>query len=362
MTTESVLPGAALAASLAERLLHWHRAHGRHDLPWQQAISPYRVWVSEIMLQQTQVATVIPYFERFMQRFPNIQSLASAPEDDVLHHWAGLGYYARARNLQRAAQTVCERHGGELPDDPAALESLPGIGRSTAGAILAIAHGRHATILDGNVKRVLSRLFAIDGDPAQAATQQRLWSIADRLTPARDTGTYTQAIMDLGATLCTRGRPDCAHCPWQTDCAAYAQGEAGEFPRPRRRKPLPVRSCQMLVITNGAGELLLERRPPQGIWGGLWSFPELATGMDPVEGCRRIIATDALEHSPGTPFRHTFSHFHLDAIPVFCRIGSDDRVLEDGRLTWYKPGERALGLAAPVRRLIESMPVTPAKE
>jgi A/G-specific adenine glycosylase len=362
-TTEPALPSPARAASLARRLLDWHRTHGRHDLPWQIGISPYRVWVSEIMLQQTQVATVIPYFERFMQRFPDLQSLAQAPEDDVLHHWTGLGYYARARNLQKAARQVWLNHGGELPHTLDALVALPGIGRSTAAAILSIAGGQRAAILDGNVRRVLSRLFAVVGDPAQSATANTLWALAERLTPAKNTGSYTQAIMDLGATLCTRGKPDCACCPWAADCRALAQGKPGDYPAPRRRREIPVRGCQMLVISNEVGELLLERRPPSGIWGGLWSFPELAPDDDPADACLRIAGQLPRKQHNGTVFRHTFSHFHLDAMPVYLQVrGAAGGVLAGDRIAWYKPGERALGLAAPVKRLIDSLATTPIDE
>jgi A/G-specific adenine glycosylase len=353
-TTEHDLPAPARSAAIARRLLAWHRAHGRHDLPWQQGITPYRVWVSEIMLQQTQVATVIPYFERFVQRFPDSRALAGAPEDEVLHHWTGLGYYARARNLQRAARVICERHGGELPDSLEELAALPGIGRSTAGAILAIAHGQRATILDGNVKRVLARLFAVDGDPAQAATQRRLWTLAERVTPTRDAGIYAQAIMDLGATLCTRGKPDCTRCPLAADCRAHARGETTRFPAARRRREIPVRSCQLLVIANEAGELLLEKRPSPGIWGGLWSFPELPADADATQACLELTGCEPADIRPGDVFHHTFSHFHLDALPVFLRVADPQPgVLEGARRAWYKPGTRALGLAAPVKRLIE---------
>ncbi|MCG3171804.1 MAG: Adenine DNA glycosylase [Pseudomonadales bacterium] len=348
------------AARFAARLLAWHATHGRHDLPWQRDPDAYRVWVSEIMLQQTQVATVIPYFERFMRRFPTLRALADAPEDEVLHHWTGLGYYARARNLQRAARMVRDGAGAELPRDPAALAALPGIGRSTAGAICAIAWGMRTPILDGNVKRVLARQFAIDGDPAQAATERRLWELAERLTPQEDCGAYTQAIMDLGATLCTRTRPACALCPLAESCRARALGDPARFPARRRRRVLPERQCQLLVIRDADGAVLLEKRPPSGIWGGLWSFPEIPAHEDAALACDRIVRVAPLGARRGNAFRHTFSHFHLEATPVFLEVPAvPAHVLADDRLIWYKPGGGNLGFAAPVKRLLDALHEAP---
>jgi A/G-specific adenine glycosylase len=308
------------------------------------------------MLQQTQVNTVIPYFDRFMARFPDVQTLADAPEDDVLHHWTGLGYYARARNLHRAARKVCEAHGGVFPRTHDALCELPGIGKSTAGAILSIACGERAPILDGTVKRVLTRLCAIAGDTSRGSTLERLWTLADALTPAERCADYTQAIMDLGATLCTRSRPACALCPLAEACVARAEGTPTLYPSRKQSRRLPERRCQMLVVRNPAGEFLLEKRPATGIWGGLWSFPEIDHGADPATACDRITgeAPGSLRH--GTVFRHTFSHFHLDVSPVHIRVpGLGRHVLEDQRLAWYKPGQRALGLAAPVKKLIDAL-------
>jgi A/G-specific adenine glycosylase len=341
---------------IAPRLLAWFDRHGRHDLPWQNAITPYRVWVSEIMLQQTQVATVIPYFERFMARFPTLRALADASEDEVLHHWTGLGYYARARNLQRAARLVCEHHGGEFPRERQAIEALPGIGRSTASAILAIACGQRAAILDGNVKRVLGRLHAIEGDPSQAQILARYWAIAEALTPEARCADYTQAIMDLGATLCTRSRPACAICPLAEDCRARAEGDPTRYPSRKQRRGTPVRTSRMLVIRNGRGEFLLQKRPPAGIWGGLWSFPQIEMEEDPAGACEALVAENPRRLQAGPPFRHTFSHFHLDLSPVHIEVGGDDAaVLEAQKLAWYKPGTRELGLAAPVKRLIDAL-------
>lgn len=350
-------PSAAMAEDgIATRLLAWFDQHGRHDLPWQRDITPYRVWVSEIMLQQTQVNTVIPYFERFMSRFPRVQDLADAAEDEVLHHWTGLGYYARARNLHRAARKVRDEHAGVFPATLDALRALPGIGRSTAGAILSIACGVRAPILDGNVKRVLTRLRAIDGDTSRGATQETLWALADLLTPSERFADYTQAIMDLGATLCTRSKPACALCPLADACVARAEGTPTRYPSRKRARALPVRHCRMLVIRNPAGEFLLEKRPASGIWGGLWSFPEIDTASDARAACDRIAGEAPVSLEQGTGFRHTFSHFHLDATPLHIRVaGLGRHVLEDQRLAWYKPGKRELGLAAPVKKLIDAL-------
>ena len=270
----------------AERLLAWFADHGRHDLPWQRDPSPYGVWVSEIMLQQTQVATVIPYYERFMARFPDLAALAEAPLDEVLAHWSGLGYYARARNLHRAARQAMAEHGGRLPETIDALQALPGIGRSTAGAILSLALGQRHPILDGNVKRVLARHAAVAGWPGKAAVQRTLWELAEARTPRRRVADYNQAMMDLGATLCTRARPACERCPVAADCRAREQGLQTDYPGPRPRRELPERQVQMLLVRDPQGRVLLERRPPQGVWGGLWCLPELATEADPLARCR----------------------------------------------------------------------------
>ncbi|NBB92056.1 MAG: A/G-specific adenine glycosylase, partial [Gammaproteobacteria bacterium] len=258
----------------AQRLLAWWEQHGRHDLPWQQERSPYRVWVAEIMLQQTQVGTVIPYFERFMGRFPDLPSLAHAPIDDVLAHWSGLGYYARARNLHAAAVRCLEEHGGDLPPDAESLERLPGIGRSTANAIVAQAQDRRAPILDGNVKRVLARHAGVEGWPGRSAVLRSLWQEAEALTPQDRARDYTQAIMDLGATLCTPRRPACERCPVDEDCFARRADRVEELPAPKPKRSRPLRDATLVIIENDRGELLLQRRPPSGIWGGLWSLPE----------------------------------------------------------------------------------------
>ncbi|MBN7798750.1 A/G-specific adenine glycosylase [Parahaliea mediterranea] len=343
--------------AFATRLLAWFDQHGRHDLPWQRDINPYRVWVSEIMLQQTQVGTVIPYFERFMAAFPTVQALAAAPIDDVLHLWTGLGYYARARNLHKAAIAVCADHRGEFPDTVDALAELPGIGRSTAGAIVSIAHRRRAVILDGNVKRVLARHGAVAGWPGKTPVQRELWALAERLTPDKRCADYTQAIMDLGATLCTRSKPDCGACPVAGDCRAREQGRQAEFPGKKPRKPLPVRDTVMLLALAPSGEVFLEQRPAPGIWGGLWCFPELENTADVTAACadRWGLAPAAIE--PRAAFRHTFSHYHLDITPVLARLpATPGAVMASDQQLWYNRAQPArVGLAAPVARLLAAL-------
>ncbi|HET8551115.1 MAG TPA: A/G-specific adenine glycosylase, partial [Gammaproteobacteria bacterium] len=277
MAADARQMSAAVEHDFAPRLLAWFASHGRHALPWQREPTPYRVWVSEIMLQQTQVATVIPYFKRFMARFPDLATLAAAPLDDVLALWSGLGYYARARNLHRAAQSAVAEYGGELPASLDELMAFPGIGRSTAGAILSLSRGQRHPILDGNVKRVLARFHAIAGWPGDKRVADRLWEFAESHTPVADCAAYTQAIMDFGATVCTRRNPACDICPMSANCEAYALGRQHDFPAPRARRGYPERNVRVLVI-EAEGAVLLEKRPPTGIWGGLWSLPELPEG------------------------------------------------------------------------------------
>ncbi len=343
--------------SFAGRVLTWFDQHGRKDLPWQHDTSPYRVWVSEIMLQQTQVRTVMPYFARFMQRFPDVQALAAAPIDEVLHLWTGLGYYARARNLHRAAQQVCSEHAGDFPRDLEGLQSLPGIGRSTAGAILAIAFAQRASILDGNVKRVLARYHAVAGWPGETTVHRQLWDFAEQHTPRQRVADYTQAMMDLGATLCTRSRPRCADCPLQGSCSAHAQGREGEFPGKKPRKVLPVRSTVFLILRDRQGHVLLQQRPASGIWGGLWCFPELDSVEAAAPWCRDRLGREPSATLPGSPFRHTFSHYHLDIQPLHVQLAiQPEAVMEASDQLWYnvqKPLE--IGLAAPVARLLASL-------
>ena len=339
----------------AGRMLDWFRRHGRHDLPWQRQPSPYRVWVSEIMLQQTQVATVIPYFERFMQRFPEVEALALAHEDEVLHHWSGLGYYARARNLHRAARAIIERHDGRFPEDIALLQKLPGIGRSTAGAILSLALEQRQPILDGNVKRVLARHAAVSGWPGRAPVQRALWQLAEQRTPEQQVRDYNQAMMDLGATVCTRSKPRCEHCPVAADCEARRLGRQADFPGRRERKPLPVRAVQMLLLRDPDGRILLQQRPAQGVWGGLWSLPELDPAADPLAWCEQQGLQVVGDARLLPPRRHTFSHFHLDIQPQEIPLASPGCRLADGdRMAWYNPRQPdPLGLAAPISRLLQ---------
>ncbi|HYQ72092.1 MAG TPA: A/G-specific adenine glycosylase [Gammaproteobacteria bacterium] len=346
-------------ADFSGRVLAWHARSGRKDLPWQREPTPYRVWVSEIMLQQTQVATVIPFYHRFMTRFPDVRMLAAASPDQVLHHWSGLGYYARARNLHAAAQQIVTRYDGNFPQTFEAVVELPGVGRSTAGAILALACGQRHPILDGNVKRVLARYHAIAGWPGQAAVLEVLWSLAEACTPATRVEVYTQAIMDLGATVCTRGRPDCTDCPLAADCRARISGRQSDYPAPRPKKALPVRQVTMLLLCRGKGhdEVLLEKRPPSGVWGGLWSFPELADTPD---------AEAAWQQASGIRFRrieawpvvqHTFTHFRLEITPLLAAVRSEaGHVMEGPDRVWYNTsGSTERGLAAPVKKLLQKV-------
>lgn len=339
----------------ARRLLAWYDRHGRHDLPWQQQPTPYRVWVSEVMLQQTQVATVIPYFERFMKSFPNVEALANASLDEVLAHWSGLGYYSRARNLHRAAQLVRDEYNGEFPQQLEAVMALPGIGRSTAGAILALACEQHQTILDGNVKRVLSRFHAIEGWPGKREVEQRLWQLAETLTPKKRTADYTQAIMDLGATLCTRSKPRCEACPVSSECLAHTEGRITEFPGKKARKALPIKTVLMPIVVNARGEVLLQKRPPVGIWGGLWSLPECvdeAALSHWYQG--KGIAQDGAQVLE--PIRHTFTHFHLLIQPYYSELKQGQCVADSGLDEWHTFTQLAeLGLPTPVRRILESL-------
>jgi A/G-specific adenine glycosylase len=347
----------AVAQAFAPRVLAWFARHGRKDLPWQRPRDPYRVWVSEIMLQQTQVKTVIPYFERFMARFPDLESLAGAGLDEVLHHWSGLGYYARARNLHRCAQVLLSRHRGRFPATQEALESLPGIGRSTAGAIRSLALGQSAAILDGNVKRVLARFFAVAGWPGEAAVQRRMWSLSEALTPAARCAAYNQAMMDLGSMICTRARPNCEHCPLALDCRALALGDAGAYPQAKPKKTLPSKAARMLILADREGRVLLQRRPPSGIWGGLWSLPECPPKTAVARWCRDQIGVEIGPQQRLPTRRHSFSHFHLEIRPIRARVKRPGRRLMDsGEWVWYnlnEPDNR--GLAAPIARILREL-------
>lgn len=338
------------AEAFGLRVLEWFERHGRKDLPWQQERTPYRVWISEIMLQQTQAATVVPYFRRFLARFPDIRSLAAAELDEVMALWAGLGYYARARHLHRTARSLQERHAGEFPADLELLTKLPGIGRSTAGAILSLGMGLRAPILDGNVKRVLCRYAGLRGWPGEARIQRELWRLSEVYTPADRVAEHNQAMMDLGATVCTRYQPACGQCPLQSGCTCFRLDLAASVPAPKPRPSLPVRRCWMLVLETAEGEVYLERRPPAGIWGGLRSVPEFAGEQALRNWCiERRIDTSRLERLPER--RHTFTHFHLDFVPIRIRTEPAAAVAEDGGHGWFRP-ETAGGLPTPIRRLL----------
>jgi A/G-specific adenine glycosylase len=345
----AVTPGPAFA----DQLLAWFDEHGRHDLPWQRDATPYHVWLSEIMLQQTQVATVIPYYKRFTQRFPRVEDLAAAQPDEVLHLWSGLGYYARARNLHRAAQQVVDAHGGVFPADLEALQALPGVGRSTAGAILSSALGGRAPILDGNVKRVLARYHTVDGWPGTSAVLGRLWALAEAHTPQRRVADYTQAIMDLGATLCTRRRPACERCPVADGCLARREGQPEAYPGRRPARDKPTRETVFAIVCSPGGGVFLERRPPTGIWGGLWCFPEADTTEQAVALCHARLGAGPVRRQELPRLRHSFSHYHLDILPLLlCLDAHPAAVCEDGALCSWPAGELPpVGLAAPVARL-----------
>ena len=335
--------------AFADRLVAWQKAAGRHGLPWQDTRDPYRVWLSEIMLQQTQVATVIPYYARFLAAFPDVLTLAAAPVEAVVALWAGLGYYARARNLHRCAREVVAVHGAVFPDSPALLAGLPGIGRSTAAAIAVFAYGRRAAILDGNVKRVLCRHAAIEGFPGQPAVDRELWQLAEALLPAGDVEAYTQGLMDLGATVCTRARPDCAACPLAADCAARVADRQGKLPAARPRPALPERRTAFVLISDGE-RLLFERRPPHGLWGGLLVPPE-----GEPEAVLARLGLAARERRELAPLRHAFTHFRLTLRPVLCHVAPAPVAGEPG-LVWIPLAEAAdAGVPAPIAKLIRQV-------
>jgi A/G-specific adenine glycosylase len=347
-------------AGIAPRLVAWHAQRGRHDLPWQrhpsQESAPYRVWVSEIMLQQTQVSTVIPYFERFMQRFPDVRSLADAPADEVLHLWTGLGYYARARNLQRAAQKIRDAHHGEFPATLDEVMELPGIGRSTAGAILALSRGARHAILDGNVKRVLARHAAIEGAIDDAATLAALWALAEEHTPHVDVATYTQAIMDLGATVCTRASPGCTACPLADDCRARIEQRTAELPAKKRARAARKSKHAVMLVARRAGAVLLVRRPPSGIWGGLWCLPEFSGREAAALYAQRELSSATLGNAPLPDIEHRFTHFDLVITPLVADCHGAAGVAEPDAL-WYDPRNPArVGLPAPIKTLLGSLP------
>jgi A/G-specific adenine glycosylase len=340
--------------SFAARIVAWQAARGRRELPCQGTRDPYRVWLSEVMLQQTQVATVIPYYARFCDRFPDVTALAAAPLADVLSLWAGLGYYARARNLHACARLVVENFGGSFPLDARALARLPGIGRSTAAAIAAFCTGAREPILDGNVKRVLARYFAVSGFPGEPAVEKRLWSLADACTPQRRVGEYTQAIMDLGATVCTRSRPACLLCPLAARCVARAQGLEDKLPAPRPRTRRPQREAWVVVARRGQHQVLLERRPPSGVWGGLWGLPEFPTRAHAEQWCSEHLSGAATAAS-GESLRHAFSHFDYELKPLVVRCAGKAPALRgDDRYRWYDVAAPAeVGVPKPIATLLQ---------
>lgn len=343
-------------SDFSSKLVAWHAQYGRHDLPWQKTRDPYRVWVSEIMLQQTQVDAVIPYFARFLARFPDVAALAQAPQDDVLALWAGLGYYARARNLHKAARIVWHEQGGTFPNTASALSQLPGIGRSTGAAIASFCFAEAVPILDGNVKRVLCRRFGIEGFPGERTVEQRLWSLAESLQPHGDENAiriYPQAQMDLGATVCTRTRPRCLHCPVQEDCVARLTGREQQLPVPRPRKEIPLRESNVLLVRT-RDAVLLEQRPASGIWGGLYSLPEMAAGESAEQAALRYLGI-ALQGFVAQPaVRHSFTHFRLDICPWQLKIPDAPLRTNSPGLLWATLSRLdELGLPAPVRRLLD---------
>jgi A/G-specific adenine glycosylase len=346
-------------AQFTARLLAWFAVHGRHNLPWQQNPTPYRVWVSEVMLQQTQVATVIPYYERFMARFPEVQSLAEAPLDEVLHLWTGLGYYARARNLRACAQALVAQHGGEFPHDIEAVMALPGIGRSTAGAILALSRGQRQPILDGNVKRVLARVFGMGGDPGSAEVVARLWAESEACTPALNVGAYTQAIMDLGATVCARSNPACTVCPMSDGCVAALEGRQEELPGKKVRRARGSREATLLIAqtgSDGSVAVLVERRPALGLWGGLWSPPQFESEFAALDWVRREIGEPESRRETLAPIHHAFTHFDLCLNPLRVRCKAGDAVPDGEDRIWYRlEAPPRVGLPQPIRQLFERL-------
>ncbi|RMA80270.1 A/G-specific adenine glycosylase [Umboniibacter marinipuniceus] len=350
MTTE-ISPDQA--TSFYKSVLSWYDEVGRKDLPWQQSKTAYRVWLSEIMLQQTQVKTVIPYYLKFLDEFPTVSELAAAPIDHVLHLWSGLGYYARARNLHRCAQIVCLEHQGAFPIGVEALSELPGIGRSTAGAIASIAQGQHAAILDGNVKRVLCRVFAVEGHPSIRATEKLLWTLAEATTPASRCADYTQAIMDLGATTCSRSKPDCERCPVKTHCIAKQQQTQTNYPNKKVKKVTPTRVSYPLLLQRPDGSVWLEKRPPTGIWGGLHCFPEVADPSE-LESYSALILQPPNAKELST-IEHAFSHFKLHMKPLLVSISDASHVAETSGV-WYHPAFPAqVGIARPVERILSML-------
>ena len=342
-------------SEFSSRLIAWQKVYGRHDLPWQNTTDPYAIWVSEIMLQQTQVTAVIGYYAKFMQRFPDIATLANATQEEVLQHWSGLGYYSRARNLHKAAITIMDIHGGEFPQDFDTIQTLSGIGRSTAAAIASFAFNQIQTILDGNVKRVLARHFLVEGWPSHPKIEKELWARAENLLPEAQMIAYTQGLMDLGATLCTRSKPKCADCPLLDSCAAYKQQRVHQLPTPKPRKAIPEKNTTMLILMRG-DEVMLEKRPPTGIWGGLWSFPETDTSenLPELAYSRFGISTQLTQSLP--QLSHAFTHFKLHIQPQQLTVLSNNSQVNEAGYLWLNIDD-AIGAAipTPVRKILQTL-------
>ena len=340
--------------AFAARLIRWQKHSGRRDLPWQNTRDAYRIWLSEIMLQQTQVATVIPYYQRFLAAFPDVRALAAAPLGEVLEHWSGLGYYRRAHLLHRAAQDVVALHGGAFPRDAPGLMTLPGIGRSTAAAIAAFAYGERGAILDGNVKRVLARHEGVDGFPGHAPVERALWLRAETLLPDDDIDIYTQALMDLGATVCLRTKPRCDACPVADDCVALREARIAELPAPRPKKALPHRAISVLLLER-RGEVLLERRPATGIWAGLWSLPEADTDIDVVQHCQHRFGADVVAGAPMSDIEHAFTHYSLTLTPRPCAVRHWPKRAEEPGWLWLPLDDvGGAALPAPIKKLLRA--------
>jgi len=342
----------------SDQLLNWFDRFGRKDLPWQENKTPYRVWVSEIMLQQTQVSSVIEYYQRFMARFPTLESLALADEDNVLELWAGLGYYARARNLHKTAKIIQSTLQGSFPNTLESIIELPGIGRSTAGAILSIAFKERATILDGNVKRVLCRIQAITSWPGERSTENKLWEIAEQLTPNSRVDDYTQAIMDLGATLCTRSKPDCDRCPMNKNCQAFQSDIQTSLPKSKPKKVIPLRHTRIILVESDDQHILLEKRPPTGIWGGLYSLPEFETDKpldDIIQHYSAHFDCTLSTQIEEKPFKHTFSHFKLELQPVLLQTPKRQNIVNDNdRFKWVTKDQlKQLGIPTPISKFLK---------
>jgi A/G-specific adenine glycosylase len=340
----------------AARLLDWHKKHGRHDLPWQHPRTPYRVWVSEIMLQQTQVSTVIDYFQAFERQFPTLESLAKAPSERVMQAWAGLGYYSRARNLHQSARICLTENAGQLPDTLEGLMALPGIGRSTAGAILSQAHGKAFAIMDGNVKRVLARFHAVSGDPSSGLVLKQLWQLAESHLPNEHLADYTQALMDLGATLCVRAKPACTHCPLASHCQANLKGRTADYPNRKPSKTVPKRETYALILFSKDRRILLEQRPDAGIWGGLFSLPEQISKEESLHHARsHIRQADDLMALPAV--KHQFSHFQLTIHPLLWRDCTPKaRISDNDRYRWVALEQlQDVGMPAPIKKLLQTL-------